>query len=46
MVYTIKAGYTLGNNLNSQALAFACSLSAEIEWAMISQRTKEAVVRK
>ena len=45
-VYTIKEGYTLGNNLNSKVLAFAFSLSAEIERAMISQRTKEALARK
>ena len=45
-VYTIKEGYALGNNLNSQVLAFAFSLSAEIERAMISQRTKEALARK
>ena len=46
MVYSIKEGYALGNNLNSKVLAFAFSLSAEIERAMISQRTKEALARK
>jgi DNA invertase Pin-like site-specific DNA recombinase len=45
-VYTIKEGYTLGNTLNSQVLAFAFSLAAELERAMISQRTKEAFARK
>jgi putative DNA-invertase from lambdoid prophage Rac len=45
-VYTTKEGYTLGNNLNSKVLAFAFSLAAEIERAMISQRTKEALARK
>ena len=45
-VLTIKEGYMLGNNLNSKVLAFAFSLSAEIERAMISQRTKEALARK
>ena len=45
-VCTIKDGYTLGNNLNSKVLAFAFSLPAEIERAMISQRTKEALARK
>jgi len=45
-VYAIKEGYTLGNNLNSKVLAFAFSLAAEIERAMISQRTKEALARK
>jgi putative DNA-invertase from lambdoid prophage Rac len=45
-VYAIKEGYTLGNTLIAQVLAFAFSLSAEIERAMISQRTKEALARK
>ena len=45
-VYTIKEGYELGNNLNSKILAFAFSLSAEIERNLISQRTKEALSRK
>ena len=45
-VYTIKEGYELGNNLNSKILAFAFSLSAEIERNLISQRTKEALARK
>ena len=45
-VYTIKEGYELGNNLNSKILAFAFSLSAEIERSLISQRTKEALARK
>ena len=45
-VYTIKEGSELGNNLNSKILAFAFSLSAEIERNLISQRTKEALARK
>ena len=45
-VYTIKEGYELGNNLNSKILAFAFSLSAEIERNLISQRTKEALACK
>jgi DNA invertase Pin-like site-specific DNA recombinase len=45
-VYTIKEGYELGNNINSKVLAFAFSLSAEIERDLISQRTKEALARK
>jgi len=44
-VYTIKEQYELGNNINSKILAFAFSLSAEIERKMISQRTKEALAR-
>ena len=45
-VYTIKENYELGNNINSKVLAFAFSLSAEIERQLISQRTKEALARK
>ena len=36
----------LGNNINSKILAFAFSLSAEIERNLISQRTREALARK
>lgn len=42
IVFTVKEGYELGNNINSKILAFAFSLSAEIERNLISQRTKEA----
>lgn len=45
-VFTIKENYELGNNINSKVLAFAFSLSAEIERNLISQRTKEALARK
>jgi len=45
-VFTIKEGYELGNNINSKVLAFAFSLSAEIERNLISQRTKEALARR
>jgi DNA invertase Pin-like site-specific DNA recombinase len=45
-VYAVKEGYELGNNINSKVLAFAFGLSAEIERSLISQRTKEALVRK
>ncbi|MBC7390758.1 MAG: master DNA invertase Mpi family serine-type recombinase [Opitutaceae bacterium] len=44
-VFTIKEGYELVNNINSKVLAFAFSLSAEIERSLISQRTKEAMAR-
>lgn len=44
-VYTTKEKYELGNDINSKVLAFAFSLSAEIERNMISQRTKEALAR-
>lgn len=46
LVFTVKEGYELGNNINSKILAFAFSLSAEIERNTISQRTKEALARK
>jgi putative DNA-invertase from lambdoid prophage Rac len=44
-VYTVKERYELGNNINSKVLAFAFSLSAEIERSMISSRTIEALAR-
>ena len=45
-VITVKEGYELGNNINSKVLAFAFGLSAEIERNLISQRTREALLRK
>ena len=45
-VFTVKEKYELGDNINSKVLAFAFSLSAEIERQLISQRTKEALARK
>src|SRR5688572_18924818 len=45
-VYTTKERYELGNTISSKVLAFAFSLSAEIERSMISSRTKEALARK
>ena len=45
-VFTCKERYELGNNINSKVLAFAFSLSAEIERNLISQRTREALSRK
>jgi len=45
-VYTTKERYELGNNINSKVLAFAFSLSAEIERSMIASRTTEALARK
>src|SRR6266436_1435324 len=45
-VFTTKERYELGNNISSKVLAFAFSLSAEIERTMISSRTKEALARK
>lgn len=44
-VISIKEGFELGENISSKVLAFAFSLSAEIERQLISQRTKEWLVR-
>ncbi|HEY0056704.1 MAG TPA: recombinase family protein [Pedobacter sp.] len=44
-VFAIKEGYELGDNISSKVLAFAFSLSAEVERSLISQRTKEAMAR-
>ena len=46
MVLTAKERYELGNNINSQILAFEFGLSAQIERDLISQRTKEALARR
>lgn len=46
VIYKVKEGYTLGEDLTSKVLAFAFSISAEIERTLISQRTKEALQRK
>lgn len=45
-IWTIKENYRLGDDISSKVLAFAFSLSAEIERNLISQRTKEALARK
>lgn len=45
-VISIKEGYELGDTIDSKILAFAFSLSADIERNMISARTKEALARK
>ncbi len=45
-VWTIKDNYRLGDDIQSKVLAFAFSLSAEIERNLISMRTKEALARK
>lgn len=44
-VWTIKDNYRLEADIQSKVLAFAFSLSAEIERTLISQRTKEALSR-
>lgn len=45
-IWTIKEGYRLGDDIQSKVLAFAFSLSAEIERTLISERTKEALARR
>ena len=44
-VWTVKDDYRLGSDIQSKVLAFAFSLSAEIERNLISQRKKEALAR-
>jgi len=44
-VWTIKENYRLGDDIKSKVLAFAFGLSAEIERNLISQRTKESLLR-
>lgn len=44
-VYAIKENYELGNNIQSQVLAFAFGLSAQIERDLISERTKMGLER-
>lgn len=46
IIYSIKEKFELSDNINSKVIAFAFSLSAEIERQLISQRTKEALARK
>lgn len=46
IIYTVKERYRLGEDLTSKVLAFAFSISAEIERTLISQRTTEALRRK
>ena len=45
-VITIKENYRLGNDLQSQVLAFAFGVAAQIERDLISQRTKCSLASK
>lgn len=45
-VITIKENYHLGNDLQSQVLAFAFGLAAQIERDLISQRTRCSLASK
>ena len=46
LICTVKEGYKLGQDLQSKVLAFAFSISAEIERTLLSQRTTEALKRR
>lgn len=46
IIYSIKENFELSDNINSKVLAFAFTLSAEIERKLISQRTKEGLARR
>lgn len=45
-IHSIKEGYKFDSSINSQVLAFAFGLCAEIERTLISQRTREALARR
>lgn len=45
-IFVVKGNFELGENIQSKVLAFAFSLSAEIERELISSRTKEALAKK
>lgn len=43
IIYTVKDGFVLGEDIQSKVLAFAFGLSAEIERQMLRQRTQEGL---
>lgn len=45
-IWTIKEGWRLGDDLTSEVLAFVFGMAAEIERALISERTRDALARK
>lgn len=45
-IKTVKDGFEFKDDINSQVMAFAFGLAADIERRLISQRTKEALKRK
>lgn len=45
-VHTLKENMILKDDINSRVLSFAFGLAADIERALISQRTKEALAKK
>ena len=44
-LWTVKERYVLGSDIPSKVLAFAFSLTAELERTLISSRTKEGIAR-
>ena len=44
-VWTVKENYCLGHDIQSQMMAFVFSMVAQLERALISQRTREALAR-
>lgn len=45
-VWTIRDNFRLGNDIQSQVLAFAFGIAAQLEREMISSRTKEALASR
>ena len=45
-IHSIKDNFDLSDNINSQIIAFAFALAAEIERILISERTREALALK
>jgi DNA invertase Pin-like site-specific DNA recombinase len=45
-LWTVKESYRLGSDISSTILAFCFSLAAQLERDLISQRTKESLMRK
>lgn len=45
-VYTVKDGFAFKDDVNSQVMAFAFGLAADIERRLLSSRTKEGLARR
>ncbi len=45
-VYTVKDGFAFKDDINSQVMAFAFGLAADIERRLLSSRTKEGLARR
>lgn len=45
-IWVVKGSFDLGDNIQSQLLAFAFAIGAQIEREMIISRTKQAIERK